>query len=487
MRAHNAFRRLNAFHLRHGDVHQHHVRRGAVVFRDGRAAIAGFAHNLAAKGLNHLGHVLAREDRIVYHQVPDRLAVFAYQHWICLHDCFSLLLQLNFYCCSTNSFRIALYGQRVGQHVQRDDAHGVPAFNRRLGHAKNGAGIFALRDGQRARVFHHSQPFSSVIAHAGHQYPDRSAAELARYGRNRMSTDGRCPFMRASSESTTVFPSGMRRTFMCLSPGQISARPAIKRSPDCASFTSMAHDSSSLRENMSVNPSGICWTTTMLPGKSPGNCCNRYCSAFGPPVEIPIAMILLGSRRGRNAILFGLGRSSTTGAVVFRSLLLAATLILLIRSRAISSMCAEAASRGLATKSNAPRASALKVALAPSVVSALTTITGTRNRRVIWRSVSRPSMRGISRSSVTTSGRRSSIFFSPNAPSIAVPTTSISLSRARICGINLRISAESSTTRTRNLLLMLWPPPSATCRALQLHLKDSGSTPPCHRPGWKRR
>ena len=189
----------------------------------------------------------------------------------------------------------------------------------------------------------------------------------------------------------------------------------------------------------------------MVPGKSPGSCVSKYCRAFGPPVEMPMATILVGSRRGRIACLFGRGRSITSGAGAGRILFLAATLILAIRSEAISSIWAEAASRGLATKSNAPSASALKVALAPSVVKALTTITGKRKRRVILRSVSRPSMRGISRSSVTTSGRSSSIFFSPNAPSMAVPTTSISLSRARICGISLRINAESSTTRTRNL------------------------------------
>ena len=68
---------------------------------------------------------------------------------------------------------------------------------------------------------------------------------------------------------------------------------------------------------------------------------------------------------------------------------------------------------------------------------------------MIRRSVSMPSMRGISRSSVTTSGRSSSIFFRAKAPSMAVPTTSMEGSRARIAGISFRIKAESSTTRTR--------------------------------------
>ena len=68
---------------------------------------------------------------------------------------------------------------------------------------------------------------------------------------------------------------------------------------------------------------------------------------------------------------------------------------------------------------------------------------------MIMRSVSMPSIRGISRSSVTTSGRNSSTFFSANAPSMAVPTTSICGSRAKMLGISFRISAESSTTKTR--------------------------------------
>ena len=73
---------------------------------------------------------------------------------------------------------------------------------------------------------------------------------------------------------------------------------------------------------------------------------------------------------------------------------------------------------------------------------------------MIRRRVSMPSMRGISRSRVTTSGRSSSIFFRAKAPSIAVPTTSMEESRARIAGISFRMSAESSTTRTRIRSLM---------------------------------
>src|SRR5262249_61311640 len=104
---------------------------------------------------------------------------------------------------------------------------------------------------------------------------------------------------------------------------------------------------------------------------------------LGPPVETPMATILVGSRRPRKAGLAAFSLSGNTSGCTVRDLLLAAALILAIKSWAISSMCAEAASRGLATKSNAPNARALKVDIAPSVLSALTMITGTRDLLVI--------------------------------------------------------------------------------------------------------
>ena len=79
MRAHDALGRLDAFHLRHRDVHQHHVRLQTVVLRDGGEAIAGFSGDLSAELLDHLGDVLAREDGIVHHKEPHRLPVLAAQ------------------------------------------------------------------------------------------------------------------------------------------------------------------------------------------------------------------------------------------------------------------------------------------------------------------------------------------------------------------------------------------------------------------------
>ena len=60
-----------------------------------------------------------------------------------------------------------------------------------------------------------------------------------------------------------------------------------------------------------------------------------------------------------------LGRNDGSGATYFGTPVSAATFTLLMSSRAIASRFAWAASRGLATKSNAPSAKALKVADAP--------------------------------------------------------------------------------------------------------------------------
>ena len=95
----------------------------------------------------------------------------------------------------------------------------------------------------------------------------------------------------------------------------------------------------------------------MVPGKSPGSWDNKYWSALGPPVEIPIATMRVGA-----AIVFTSGFSAFISSPAGNprtegSSLWAATLILLINSSATSCMWTEA-SRGLATKSNAPNANA---------------------------------------------------------------------------------------------------------------------------------
>ena len=184
-------------------------------------------------------------------------------------------------------------------------------------------------------------------------------------------------------------------------PGQIKARPANNKSPDCASLTSMAEDSSRRRANMSVNPSGICCTTKRQPGKSSGSWEKRYCKALGPPVETPSATIREG-QLGMEARRCGLRFTEGTVMIIFGAPEAAANLIFNANSAAICSIRPEGASCGLATKSKAPNASAFRASDALRSVCALKTITGTWCLRVIWRSISIPSMRGMSRSRVTT-------------------------------------------------------------------------------------
>ena len=117
--------------------------------------------------------------------------------------------------------------------------------------------------------------------------------------------------------------------------------------------------------------------------------------------------------------LGGIDRSGFCAAV----LRLAADLDLPDQLVGDSSMCADAASFGLATKSNAPNASALNVAEAPWVVCELTMITGTRcTAHDLAQSLHAVHARHfqIERDHVRLS---SSIFLRPNSPSIAVPTT----------------------------------------------------------------
>src|SRR5271154_5572875 len=105
----------------------------------------------------------------------------------------------------------------------------------------------------------------------------------------------------------------------------------------------------------------------MLHGKSAGICDNTYCRAFGPPVEMPIAMMRLGGREDL-APFFKLGGSiGTVAGGSLRPAARLATLIFSISRSAIVSRCPAAASVGFAMKSTAPKAKAFKVEYAPSL------------------------------------------------------------------------------------------------------------------------
>src|SRR6202012_1516309 len=117
--------------------------------------------------------------------------------------------------------------------------------------------------------------------------------------------------------------------------------------------------------------------TRMLHGKSDGSCESTYCSAFGPPVETPMAMIRVGAAVERAPFLTLVGGSmGTVAGGSLRPVARLATLIFSIRTSAIFSRWPAAASVGLAMKSTAPRASAFKVEYAPSFECVLKRITG---------------------------------------------------------------------------------------------------------------
>jgi len=92
---------------------------------------------------------------------------------------------------------------------------------------------------------------------------------------------------------------------------------------------------------------------------------------------------------------------------------------------------------------------------APRSVSVETITTGIGRSRISLPRKSMPSMRGISTSSVITSGFSSRIISRAISGSAAAPTHSMSGSRLMISASRLRTSAESSTTTTRVLAMLL--------------------------------
>ncbi|MCY1373302.1 hypothetical protein D9M69_605680 [compost metagenome] len=109
----------------------------------------------------------------------------------------------------------------------------------------------------------------------------------------------------------------------------------------------------------------------------------------------------------------------------------------------------------MATKSTAPISSARRVVSAPCSVRVETITTGMGRRRIRRERNSRPSMRGISTSSVITSGLSSRIISRATSGSLAAPMQRMSGCRLMISVSRLRTSAESSTTTTE-ILLFIW-------------------------------
>ncbi|CSH94573.1 Uncharacterised protein [Shigella sonnei] len=106
------------------------------------------------------------------------------------------------------------------------------------------------------------------------------------------------------------------------------------------------------------------------------------------------------------------------------------------------------------TKSIAPSSSARSVTSDPLPVKEETITTGIGRKRINFSRKSSPSIRGISTSSVSTSGLNFLIKSRATSGSGAVATISMSLWLLMISVMIWRISAESSTDNTLILLIV---------------------------------
>ena len=234
----------------------------------------------AAEGLDHLRQALSREDGVVHDQVADRLAVFlARKCFELFHDDLlretpslenSGLARTENATDSVLELGHAFRLQNAGKIGQGNDALREPALDSGARHAVHDAGVRALRDGDAARGVHGAHAGGAVFAHAGHQHANGVAAELLRDGMEK-NVDGRP----VAVDARLVDQDGDVAVFHApdfhMAVARTNQRAAGRsKSPDCASFTSIAEDSSSRRANISVKPSGMCCTTTRQPGKSYG-------------------------------------------------------------------------------------------------------------------------------------------------------------------------------------------------------------------------
>jgi hypothetical protein len=183
-----------------------------------------------------------------------------------------------------------------------------------------------------------------------------------------------------------------------------------------------------------------------------------------PPVDAPMMIsfsVDTSGLRSNGAASTGAGTALLGGALRTRAR--AAPRILSAIISPYSSMPSRMPRRGLVTKSTAPNSSARSVTSEPRSVSDDTMSTGIGRRRMSFSRKSSPSMRGISTSSVSTSGLCCLIRSRATSGSGAVATTVMSGCALMISVIRLRTSAESSTHRT--LIGSLKPPPFFGCQA----------------------
>ena len=187
----------------------------------------------------------------------------------------------------------------------------------------------------------------------------------------------------------------------------------------------------------------------------PGSLVRTSCRARGPPVEVPMAtiqsstpeialetevvLVILGAALSTVRTFSTIsGFSGAAGAVRSGSItgFTAATVArkrLPLTPAASRHFCSKSFSISsireiepalLATKSTAPRLNALIVASAPALVRLLTITTGVGFTAMICSSAVKPSITGISTSSVTTSGECCLTFSTASAPFLPMSTTS---------------------------------------------------------------
>src|SRR5258706_7001319 len=267
--------------------------------------------------------------------------------------------------------------------------------------------------------------------------------------RKSASTEGRCRLTSGPSLTSTWYWAPLRLSCMCLPPGAISARPASTRSPSSASRTSIWHTLSRRAAKAVVNFSGMCCTTTM-PGETRGRAESTTSRAWVPPVDVPIAttrcvVCLKASMLGGAASNVAATRVGGARLAVFAR----------AAARTTSRRLFEASSRnsfipslGLVTMAKAPADRACMVVSAPAVVSVEQITTGVGRSLMIFARNVRPSMRGISTSSTTTSGHCICMRCMAKMGSATAAMTLIERSRDSVAVIAWRTTAESSTTIT---------------------------------------
>ena len=220
---------------------------------------------------------------------------------------------------------------------------------------------------------------------------------------------------------------------MWLPPGAINARPGMTRSLSAASLTSIWQIEFRRAAKLAVNFSGMCCTTT-IPGVTRGNWLSTASSACVPPVDVPTATIrsvvcamAFWPVAGNIASTNSFGTGGAGAAPPFSALRLATAADLMANSKSSAASCRKFFRPifGLVMIDTAPADSACIVVSAPRSVRVEQTTTAVGRSLMIFFKKVMPSMRGISISSVITSGQFDCIFSRANSGSGAVPTSSM--------------------------------------------------------------